>query len=170
MTDLVLKTFSYRVKDATSGKRLTALANAVNRVWNYANEISAWSVERGTLWATKKQLRDLTKGSGQLLGLPSQVVQEVVDEFLIKRRAVRRPKLRWRASRGPKSALGWVPFTNQDIALDGATALLRGMPFKLWLHRAAEGRIKSDSFSQDARSIVLQSRLRGRAQSEHGPG
>jgi putative transposase len=147
----VLKTFSYRVKDATSGKRLTALANAVNTVWNYANEISARSAERGKIWATKKQLRDLTKGSGKLLGLPSQVVQEVVDEFLIKRRAARRPKLRWRASRGPKRALGWVPFTNQDIALNGATAVLRGSPFRLWLHRAAEGRIKSGNFSQDAR-------------------
>jgi hypothetical protein len=28
----VLKTFSYRVKDATSGVRLVALANAVNMV------------------------------------------------------------------------------------------------------------------------------------------
>ena len=71
---MVLKTFSYRVKDATSAKRLVALANAVNVVWNYANEISARSAERGTIWATKKQLRDLTNGSGKLLGLPSQVV------------------------------------------------------------------------------------------------
>ncbi|MDQ0546685.1 hypothetical protein QO001_005637 [Methylobacterium brachiatum] len=69
MTGPVLKTFSYRVKDATSGKRLTVLANAVNTVWNYANEISARSAERDKLWATKKQLRDLTKGSGKLLGL-----------------------------------------------------------------------------------------------------
>lgn len=84
------------------------------------------SAQRGPTWAAKKQLRDLTKGSGQLLGLPSQVVQEVVDEDVIKRKAARRPKLRWRASRGPKPALGWVPFTNQDIALDGAAVLLRG--------------------------------------------
>jgi IS605 OrfB family transposase len=146
-----LKTFSYRVKDATSGKRLVALANAVNTVWNYVNEISTRSAERGTVWAQKKQLRDLTKGSGRLLGLPSQVVQEVIDEFVIKRKAARRPKLRWRASHGSRRALGWVPFTNQDIALDGAVALLRGVPFRLWLHRPVEGRIKSGNFSQDAR-------------------
>lgn len=151
MTNLVLKTFSYRVKDATSGKRLTALSNAVNTVWNYLNEISARSADRGPIWATKKQLRDLTKGSGKLLGLPSRVVREVTDEFLIKRKAARRPKLRWRASRGPKRALGWVPFTNQDIALVGATALLRGQRFRLWLHRTVEGKIKSGNFSQDAR-------------------
>ncbi|WP_449410617.1 hypothetical protein [Methylobacterium komagatae] len=151
MNDLVLKTYSYRVKDATSGKRLTVLARAVNTVWNYANEISARSAFRGPVWATRKQLRDLTKGSGKLLGLPSQVVQEVVDEFLIKRKAARRPKLRWRASRGPRRALGWVPFTNQDIAIDGSAVLLRGQQFRLWLHRAVEGRIKSGNFSQDAR-------------------
>jgi putative transposase len=28
-------TFSYWVKDATSGKRLVALGNATNLVWNY---------------------------------------------------------------------------------------------------------------------------------------
>ncbi|MCB4805571.1 hypothetical protein QO001_005731 [Methylobacterium brachiatum] len=110
-----LKTFSSRVKDATSGKRLIALGDAVNTVWNYVNEISMRSAQRGPIWAAKKQLRDLTKGSGKLLGLPSQVVQEVIDEFVMKRKAARRPKLRWRASRGPKRALGWVPFTNQDI-------------------------------------------------------
>ena len=148
---LVLKAFSFRVKDATSSKRLTALANAVNTVWNYVNEISARSADRGTLWATKKQFRDLTKGSGKLLGLPSQVVQEVIDEYVLKRRAAHRPKLRWRASRGPKRALGWVPFTNQDVALDGETVLLRGQRFRLWQHRAVEGRIKSGNFSQDAR-------------------
>jgi putative transposase len=123
----------------------------VNTVWNCANEISARSAERGKAWVTTKQLRDLTKGSGKLLGLPAQVVQAVVDEFLTKRNAARRPKLRWRASRGPKRALGWVPFTHQDIARDGATAVLRGSPFRLGLHRAAEGRIKSGPFSQDAR-------------------
>ncbi|MDH2313861.1 RNA-guided endonuclease InsQ/TnpB family protein [Methylobacterium brachiatum] len=147
----VLRAFSYRVKDATSGKRLAALSNAVNTVWNYVNEISARSADRGPIWATKKQLRDLTNGSGKLLGLPSQVVQEVIDEYVIKRRAARRSKLRWRASRGPKRALGWVPFTNQDIALDGSAALLRGQRFRLWLHRAVEGQIKSGNFSQDAR-------------------
>ena len=53
----VLRAFSFRVKDATSGKRLTALANAVNTVWNYVNEISARSADRGLTWATKKAIR-----------------------------------------------------------------------------------------------------------------
>jgi putative transposase len=123
----------------------------VNTVWNFCNEISAQSAQRGPVWITKKQLRDLTKGSSRLLALPSQIIQEVVDEFVLKRKAARRPKLRWRVSRGARRSLGWVPFTNQDVVLDGSTVSLRGMPFRLWKHRDLEGRIKSGNFSQDAR-------------------
>src|SRR5215210_2559282 len=138
-----LRTFSYRVKDATSGVRLVALANAVNTVWNFCNEVSAKSAQRGPVWVQKKQLRDLTKGSSRLLGLPSQVIQEIIDEFLAKRNAARKPTLRWRASYGVRRSLGWVPFTSQDIAVEGSSVLLRGMIFRLWKHREIEGRIKS---------------------------
>src|SRR4030081_3091139 len=71
---LLYKTFSFRVKDATSRKYLVGLGNAVNTVWNYCNEISQKSAQRGPKWATKKQLRDLTKGAGRELDLPSQVL------------------------------------------------------------------------------------------------
>jgi len=145
------KAFSFRMKDATSGKRLVALGNAVNTVWNFCNEVSARSAQRGPRWATKKQLRDLTKGSSRELGLPSQVIQEVVDEYMVKRKAAGRPKLRWRVSRGDRRSLGWVPFTNQDIEISGSTVLLRGQKFRLWKHRDLEGKVKSGNFSQDAR-------------------
>ena len=145
------KTFSYRVKDSTSGKGLVALGNCVNTVWNYINEVSGKSAQRGTRWITKKQLRELTKGASREMGLPSQVIQEVIDEFLAKRNAAGKPRLRWRASGGPRRSLGWIPFTNQDIEIDGAVGYLRGRKFRLWKHREIEGRIKSGNFSQDAR-------------------
>lgn len=146
------KTFSYRVKDATSGKRLGVLGNSVNTVWNYCNEISKKSAERGPKWINTKQLRALTNGAGRELALPSQVVQEIIDEFIIKRREHRRPKLRWRVSRGIKRSLGWVPFTNQDIdnTVRGIV-VMRGQKFRIWQHRETAGRIKSGNFSQDAR-------------------
>jgi putative transposase len=145
------KTFSYRVKDATSGKQLVALGNGVNTVWNYCNEVSGRSAQRGQRWIAKKQLRELTKGSGKLLELPSQVIQEVIDEFLDRRAAVGRPRLRWRVSRGSRRSLGWVPFTNQDIEIEGSVVLLRGRKVRLWKHREIEGKIKFGNFSQDAR-------------------
>jgi IS605 OrfB family transposase len=145
------KTFSFRVKDATSRKKLIHLGNAVNAVWNYCNEISEKSARRGSKWADKKLLLNLTKGSSRELGLPSQGVQQVVKEFIAKRDAVGRPKLRWRASSGARRSLGWIPFTNQDLILEGSAALLRGRKFRVWKHREIEGRIKSGNFSQDAR-------------------
>ena len=86
------KTFSFRVNDATSGKYLVALANATHTVWNDCNEVSERSTRRGPTWATKQQLRNLTKGASRELGLPSQVIQEIIDEFLTKRRKAGRPK------------------------------------------------------------------------------
>jgi transposase len=99
----------------------------------------------------KKQLRGLTKGSSRLLGLPSQVIQEIIDEFLAKRKAARKPKLRWCVSDGVRRSLGWVPLTSQDITVEGTSVLLRGMIFRLWKHREIEGRIESGNSSQDAR-------------------
>ena len=144
--DTVYKTFSYRVKDASSGKHLARWARAVNVVWNFANEISIRSGDRGLKWVSKAQLLDLTKGSSKEIGLPSQVIQEIVDEFIDKRRANGKPKLRWRSRR----SLGWMPFTNQDIVLEPGVAVLRGKRVRLWQHRPIEGRIKSGNFSQDA--------------------
>ena len=95
-------TFSYRVKDATSGKHLVRLSNAVNTTWNDVNEISERSARRGPKWATKQQLRDHPKGASKELGLPSQVIQEIVDEFISKRKQAGRLKLRWRVSRGAR--------------------------------------------------------------------
>ncbi|QRM32499.1 RNA-guided endonuclease TnpB family protein [Microvirga sp. VF16] len=139
------------MKDATSRKHLAAYGKATNTVWNYINEISERSARRGAKWATKKQLRDLTKGASKELGLPSQVIQEIIDEFLTKRRKVGRPKLRWRVSRGPRRSLGWIPFTNQDVEIIGSLAMFRGRKIRLWKHREVQGRFKSGNFSQDAR-------------------
>src|SRR4030088_1195027 len=170
---LLYKTFIFREKGGGSRKYLVGLGNAVNTVWNYCNEISQKSAQRGPKWATKKQLRDLTKGAGRELDLPSQVlpsqvlpsqvVQEVIDEFIIKRRAAGRPQLRWRKSFGSKRSLGWLPFTNQDIAVEGSIALLRGQKFRLWKRRDIEGRIKSGNFSQDARGRWYCNGVRDRA-------
>ena len=146
------KTFSFRVKDANSGKRLVTLGDKVNTVWNYCNEISKRSAERGPRWATKNELRDLTKGASRELGLPSQVIQEVIDAFIVRRREHGKPRLRWRVSKGAKRSLGWVPFTNQDIDISRRGILaMRSHTFRIWEHREIEGKIASGNFSQDAR-------------------
>jgi len=123
------------------------MASAVNIVWNYCNDISAKSAQRGPRWISKEELRALTAGSSKLLDLPSQVIQSVTDEFLTRRRQRGQPKLRWRG----RKAFGWIPLTNQDVVLAGGVAHFRGKRLRLWYHRPIEGRIKSGCLTQDAR-------------------
>lgn len=146
------KTFSFRVKDATSGKRLVALGNAVNTVWNHCNAAQRHAVDRNQRWPSNADLFASTRGAGKLIGLPSQVVQAVCKEYTVKRKAAHKSRLRWRVSRGPKRSLGWVPFTNQDIKTTKRGVVeLRGQAFRIWQHRDIAGRVKSGNFSQDAR-------------------
>jgi hypothetical protein len=100
---------------------------------------------------TKTLLRDLTKGAGTLIGLPSQLVQEGIEQDVSSRREHGRPQLRWRASYGARRTLGWIAFTNQDIALVAYRVVLCGQKFRIWRQRDHEGQIKSATFSQDAR-------------------
>src|SRR6195256_4172684 len=134
-----------------AGRKLVRLGTKVNFVWNYCNDVSKRSAQRVGPWVGKKQLIDLTKGSSKEIGLPSQIVQNVVFEFIKSRKAAGKPKLPWRVSRGAKRSLGWVPFTNQDVTLEGGRGKLRGETFRLWMHRELTGRIKSGNFSQDSR-------------------
>src|SRR5690349_8491964 len=103
----MLLMFRYRVKDATAGKRLSRMARAVNTVWNYCGGIQNDSRRLNKRWPTFPELARLTAGSSKELGLHSDTVQDVLKHWCRSRdKAKRRP--RWRASRGPKRALGWV--------------------------------------------------------------
>lgn len=143
----ILKTFRFRVKDKTSGKRLTAAARAVNFVWNHCNAAQCHALKHNAKWPTWRDLQDLTAGSGKMIGIPAQTVQAVCREYADRRRGAKKSKLRWRGKR----SLGWVPFPNQAIRLDGSVVAFNGDKIRIWLHRPIDGRIKSGSFSQDGR-------------------
>jgi len=146
------KTFSFGVKDANSGKHLVRLGDKVNTVWNYGNEISKRSAEGGPRWAPKNELRDLTKGASRERGLPSQLIQAVSDEVIVRRREQGKPRLRWRVSKGAKRSLGGVPFTNQDIEISRRGIIaMRSHSFRIWEQRQIEGKLAAGTFSQDAR-------------------
>jgi putative transposase len=143
----VLKTFRYRVKDRTSGKRLDAASRAVNFVWNHCNNMQLHALRHNQRWPNSAAFQASTKGAGRGLGLPAQTVQEVCEEYLLRRKSARKAKLRWRGKR----SLGWVPFKNQTVRVDGSIVTFNGSKVRLWLHRVIEGRIKSGNFAQDAR-------------------
>lgn len=141
-------TFQYRVKDSTSRSHLLRMAWAVNRVWNYCNEVSILAWRRDRRWLSYHDLRVLTKGTSPDLGLSSQTIQSVCMEYAIRRRQFRKRRLSWRSR---KRSLGWIPFPNQAIHLRGDEVRFGGRMFRLWLSRPVEGTIKAGSFTQDAR-------------------
>jgi transposase len=61
-----------------------------------------------------------------------------------RKRGCRRPK--WRGKR----SLGWVPFRDGVVKIDGEAVVYSKQRFKLWLHRPVDGDIRGGSFSQDA--------------------
>jgi len=158
------KALRFRVKDSTTGKHLVRLGNAVNTIWNFCNGAQIYALKHNKKWPDKIDLQLLTKGSSKLLGLSSQTVQMVCHEYVDKRVAHRKAKLRFRSSRGPKRSLGWIPFTNQDFEIvHNGLLLLRGQMFRFWQHQSLPDnvKIKSGCFAEDARgrwylSIVVE--------------
>lgn len=149
-TDCMLLTFKFRVKDATAGKRLAAMAFAVNQVWNYCGGIQNDSRRHGKRWPGFAELCRLTAGSTKMLGLHSDTVQDVVKHW-VRARDKARHRPRWRASKGAKRALGWVPFqTARAIKVSGDTVTMLGQDYRVWLSRPIPADVRSGSFSQDA--------------------
>jgi putative transposase len=146
----MILTYRYRIKDATAGKHLDRMATAVNLVWNYCGGIQNDSRRLNRRWPSGFDLIKLTSGCSKELGLHSDTVQAVCKQFAISRdKAKRRP--RWRASRGPKRSLGWVPFQcDRPLKINGDTVTFLGQEYRLWLSRPIPADIRSGSFSEDA--------------------
>ncbi len=146
----VTTTLRYRMKDASELNRLEQLARSVNFVWNYCNDTSFNAIRNHGKFLSAIDLKNLTSGSAKDLGLNSVTVQSICEEYVIRRIQFKKRKLRWRASRGAKRSLGWIPFKANSIQVEGDKVYYLGHAYKLWLSRPIEGRILSGSFSQDA--------------------
>jgi hypothetical protein len=107
----VILTYRYRVRDATTAKRLRAHAVAVNCVWNFCGETQEAARRQEKRWPSAFDLIKLTTGSSSLLGLHSDTVRAVCRQFVVNRDAARR-RPHWRG----KKNLGWTM---------GLTGLLR---------------------------------------------
>lgn len=143
----MVKTFRYRIKDATDGAKLDRMARAVNVVWNFCNATQQHALRWNRRWPTGFDLQKLTAGSGKELGLHSQTVQAVCEQYAIRRQQFKKRTLRWRGRRSP----GWIPFKAVGVKVAGDTVKYSGQSFRFWNSRPIPGPIKSGSFSQDAR-------------------
>lgn len=150
MADTTVLTYRYRVKDATTGKRLSEMARAVNTVWNHCGGAQEHARKHNQRWPSFAALCRSVAGSTKDLGIHSDTLQDVARHWCRSRdKARRRP--RWRASKGPKRSLGWVPFQcARPLKVEGDAVVFLGRRYRLWLHRSIPADIRSGSFSQDA--------------------
>lgn len=153
-TNMIL-TFKYRIKDATVGKYLNRHSRAANYVWNYCCEIqrkaeTSWKQGHARRWPSAFDLIKLCTGSAAELGLHSDTVQTICRQFAVSRDAHKRCP-RFRASGGARRALGWVPFINRAVRVDGGRVTYLKRNFYFWNSRDIGGDIKAGAFVQDAR-------------------
>lgn len=145
---MFIVTYQYCIKDSQHRQYLTRLSWTVNRVWNYCNEVSMLAWRRDRKWLTGYDLHKLTAGCGTELGLHSQTIQAICQEYARRRKQFGKRRLAWRSR---KRSLGWIPFKVSGIKLIGDGIRYGSRLFRLWLSRGIEAQIKTGSFTQDHR-------------------
>lgn len=164
----MMLSFKYRVKDATTGKRLKRHAWACNQVWNFcvATQREAErrrKMGRNVFWPSAYDLIKLCTGSGTLLGIHSDTVQTICRQFAASRDAKRKCP-HFRASGGPRRALGWVPFIPRAVQIAGPQVTYLKRRFWFWKSRDIPDSFKSGCFVEDARGhwyVVFQCEVAG---------
>lgn len=146
-----IKTLKVRVKDKHA-KQLNKMANSVNFVWNYINELSHRSIKERSVFLSGYDLHPYTKGANKELGLHSQTVQRIASEYVTRRNQFKKSKLRWRKSRGTGRSLGWVPVNTGTASWKNGQVYHNGHYFNVWdSYGLSQYKFRSGSFNEDAR-------------------
>ena len=96
---------------------------------------------------TKYDFNTLTSGTSKELGLHSQTVQAIGEEYAVRRSQFRKPFLRWRSA---KRNLGWIPFKKSGVKICGDEVTYCGKTFRFWKSRELPSEVRSGNFSQDS--------------------
>ncbi len=81
----MIRTYRYRIKDSSAAPQLNKLARACNFVWNFCNESQEHALRWNQRWPTGFELSKLTAGCSKELGLHSQTVQAVCEQYETRR-------------------------------------------------------------------------------------
>jgi putative transposase len=154
MSHTVTRTLRLKVR-SESYAWLNAAAAEVNQVFNFCNESSLLAATRTDLkrkWLSGFDLCSLTAGSAQYFErIGAGTIQRICVEHAQKRVAAKLCKLRWRASRGARRSLGWVPFTAASLKRKGCALRFSGKAFRVFEAQRLEGlRWGQGCFAQDA--------------------
>src|SRR5690554_264184 len=82
------------------------MARSVNFVWNFVNELSHRSIKERGVFLSVYDMHPYTKGAGKELGLHSQILQCIADEYVTRRKQFKKARLNWRKSGGARRSLG----------------------------------------------------------------
>jgi putative transposase len=146
-----LKTVRLKVK-REAYPWLNTAAVEVNQVWNWCNERSC-SVYRNTgRRLSGFDLVNATAGSTAYFDkIGAETINGICLEFANKRRAAKRPKLRWRHSFGSRRSLGWVPFKGRCLKRSGTSLRLFGKNFRVFnREHLTDQKFRDGCFAQDA--------------------
>ena len=149
---MTVRVLRVRIKDRHAqwlGKR----ALEVNTVWNYVNDLSrkVWERERRFMsgYDFWPYLRGVTKEG---IDLPVQTVQEVAEQYAIRRKAAGKTRLAWRKSWGARRSLGWLPFKVRTIRYAHGQVCYGGRWLSLWDSYGLGGyELRAGCISEDAR-------------------
>jgi putative transposase len=149
-----MRTLRLKVRRETYGW-LNAAAVEVNEVFNYCNEISLNTAIRSDTkrkWLTGFDLCNLTAGASPYFDkIGADTIQSICTHYAQKRQAAKRLKLRWRASRGARRSLGWIPFKAANLKHKGECLRFAGKCFRVFEKERLEGiKWQGGCFAQDA--------------------
>ncbi|SHF37807.1 transposase, IS605 OrfB family, central region [Lampropedia hyalina DSM 16112] len=147
----VVKTLKVRVKDKHA-PLLLQMARQVNFVWNFINALSSRSIRERGQWLSAYDIHPYTKGAAKELGLHSQTLQCVAQEYVTRRRQFKRTRLNWRKSIGSQRSLGWIPINTGAASWKNGQVYHNGHYFGVWdSYGLGQYKFKTASFNEDAR-------------------
>jgi putative transposase len=135
---------------------LNAAAIEVNQVWNWSNETSdkaARPFAGPAKWLSGYDLDKLSAGAThEFERIGADTIQRVNAEFARRRRQAKKSKLRWRASRGARRSLGWVPFKAANLRRRGRYLRFCGKTIRLFERERfrSVSRWRDGCFAEDA--------------------
>jgi putative transposase len=145
------KTLQVRVRDNHCAQ-LKRMARSVNFCWNYINELSHRSIIERGVFLSAYDLHPYMRGAHKELGLHSNTLQKVAQEYVTRRNQFKKSRLHWRKSGGVRRSLGWVPINTGMAQWKNGQVYHSGHYYKVWdSYGLAQYKFRTASFSEDAR-------------------
>lgn len=155
MAKQIVYTKTLQVKVRSGLAWLNAAAREANSVWNWANEISynaATRTDTKRKWLSGFDLNNLSAGAThEFERIGCGTIQEVCEQYAVKRRAAKTARIRWRSSFGAKRSLGWVPFKRGNARFSDGAIVFCGRRFRVFDSYGLEQYdLRAGSFAQNS--------------------